>query len=128
MEVHHHHHEVELEIEFWPLEHPTEPPDEDQPVQCPMLSTSAIPGAQMNEERIAESMRKRAEAQELAKTGKVTVASEPSVRPLRKRHHTLTHGDIVITPVRTMPPPPPPPPHNITIFRMLQQRFDSLEN
>ncbi|KAI3431191.1 uncharacterized protein J3R85_007919 [Psidium guajava] len=136
MEVHHPHHEVELEIEFWPLEHPTEPPDEDQPVECPMLSTSAIPvsllpGARMEEEQIAQSMRKRADAQNLAKTEKVMVTSEPSVRPLRKRHHTLTHGDIVITPLRTMPPPPlppPPPPHNFTILHMLQQQFDSLED
>ncbi|XP_030551675.1 uncharacterized protein LOC115756125 [Rhodamnia argentea] len=131
MEVHHPHHEVELEIEFWPLEHPTEPPDEDQPVKCPMLSTSAIPGARTKEEQIAQSMRKRADAQDLAKTEKVMVASEPSIRPLRKRHHNLTHGDIIITPLRTMPPPPlppPPPSHNMTIFHMLQQQFDSLEN
>lgn len=52
MEVHHHHHqphEAELEIEFWPLEHPTEPPDEDQPVKCPMLSTSAIAVSMLHE-------------------------------------------------------------------------------
>lgn len=88
-----------------------------------------LKGAQMNEQ-IPRSMRRRAEAQELAKTEKAVVASELSARPLRKRHHTLTHGDIVITPLRTMPPPPPPPPpppHNIAIFHMLQQQFDSLE-
>ena len=33
---------VEYNAEFWPIEHPVEPPDEDQPVKCPMPDSSVI--------------------------------------------------------------------------------------
>lgn len=36
-------HGFDLEIdEFWPVEHPLEPPDEDRPVKCPMPSASSV--------------------------------------------------------------------------------------
>lgn len=31
-----------LELEFWPVEHPLEPQDEDRPVKCPMPSASSV--------------------------------------------------------------------------------------
>lgn len=37
-----HHLEVEVDMDFWPVEHPMEPPDEDQPVKCPMPDSSVI--------------------------------------------------------------------------------------
>jgi hypothetical protein len=38
-----HHLEVEVvDMEFWPVEHPMEPPDEDRPVKCPMPDSSVI--------------------------------------------------------------------------------------
>lgn len=44
MEVHHNHnHEgAENEADFWPVEHPLEPRDEDRPVKCPMPESSVI--------------------------------------------------------------------------------------
>lgn len=35
-------HGVEGEVEFWPIEHPMEPSDEDRPVKCPMPDSSVI--------------------------------------------------------------------------------------
>lgn len=46
MEVHHHQQQqqqgVENEADFWPVEHPLEPRDEDRPVKCPMPQSSVI--------------------------------------------------------------------------------------
>lgn len=40
---HHHQGQVELfDFEFWPIEHPSEPPDEDRPLKCPMPDSSVI--------------------------------------------------------------------------------------
>ena len=30
------------QVEFWPIEHPMEPSDEDRPVKCPMPHSSVI--------------------------------------------------------------------------------------
>lgn len=32
----------EFELEFWPVEHPLEPPDEDRPVKCPIPAPSSV--------------------------------------------------------------------------------------
>lgn len=37
-----HHHGGEVDMEFWPVEHPMEPPDEDRPVKCPMPDSSVL--------------------------------------------------------------------------------------
>ncbi|KAM1484538.1 hypothetical protein TB2_035672 [Malus domestica] len=45
MDVHNHHRhhmQVEVDFEFWSVEHPLEPPDEDRPVKCPMPDSSVI--------------------------------------------------------------------------------------
>ena len=42
MDLQHRHHAVEYEVEFWPVEHPMEPQDEDRPVKCPMPTSSVI--------------------------------------------------------------------------------------
>ena len=42
MDLQHRHHAVEFEVEFWPVEHPMEPQDEDRPIKCPMATSSVI--------------------------------------------------------------------------------------
>jgi len=42
MEVYHHHQRVDNNTDFFPVEHPMEPPDEDRPVKCPMPESSVI--------------------------------------------------------------------------------------
>ncbi|MED6174385.1 hypothetical protein PIB30_068568 [Stylosanthes scabra] len=134
MEVlHHHHHESNdnINTDFFPVEHPMEPTDEDRPVKCPMPESSVINNdGGVHDKRYSESLRKRGEISETTVDagGRVaTMDTEPSARGVRKRHHPLTHGgDLVMTPLMTMPTPPPPPPplpsqQNITIFEMLQQ-------
>ncbi|XP_020975621.1 uncharacterized protein LOC107632098 isoform X1 [Arachis ipaensis] len=128
MEVHHHQHSNnENNTDFFPVEHPMEPTDEDRPVKCPMPESSVINNNDggVHDKRHAESLRKRVEISEATVEGGrvATLDTEPRARGVRKRHHTLTHGgDLVMTPLIRMPTPPPLPSHqNIAIFEMLQQ-------
>ncbi|KAJ0094893.1 hypothetical protein Patl1_15662 [Pistacia atlantica] len=121
-------HGVEFELEFWPVEHPMEPQDEDRPVKCPMPTSSVINESRMQEERIGEGLGKRAEAPaEMNKEGNEVAIEGRPVRAVRKRHHTLTHEDNVINPLMRMPPVPPLQTQKITIFEMLQE-FDKFES
>nr|AFK33742.1 unknown [Lotus japonicus] len=131
MEVHHHHHQgVDKNTDFFPVEHPLEPPDEDRPVKCPMPESSVISDERMHERRFAENLRKRGEISEGMAEGERTdgIDNQPPARGVRKRHHNLTHGgDLVMTPLMRMPPLPPIPSQNISIFQVLQQldKFES---
>ncbi|XP_054808938.1 uncharacterized protein LOC129311023 [Prosopis cineraria] len=133
MEVRHHQQQgVESEADFWPVEHPLEPRDEDRPVKCPMPQSSVINEGGVQEKRFAESIRKRVEASaEMAERGRREgmEADPPDLaRAVRKRHHTLTQeGELEITPFIRTPPLPPLPSQNVTVFQMFQQvdKFDS---
>ncbi|KAG8634829.1 hypothetical protein MANES_17G089700v8 [Manihot esculenta] len=117
-----HHHAVEFDVELWPVEHPKEPQDEDRPLKCPIPASSLVNDGSSREERYGygESLRMRTEVPAMVnKEGIVIVAAEPPIQAVRKRHHTLTHGDHTIT--SRMPHLPPLPTQNVTIFQMLQQ-------
>ncbi|KAJ4973580.1 hypothetical protein NE237_006754 [Protea cynaroides] len=74
-------HELDLDLEFKPIEHPVEPPDEDRPVKCPMPGSSVPNDIQMQEERFAESLRKSVEQlSDLNEEGMLVVAIEPPAR------------------------------------------------
>ncbi|XP_004299006.1 PREDICTED: uncharacterized protein LOC101296099 isoform X2 [Fragaria vesca subsp. vesca] len=135
VQVHNELHEGQVELldfEFWPVEHPSEPPDEDHPLKCPMPDSSVINDGgtgRVSESNYKSSMpRKRTEVSspcfmEMVDQPPVPVAVP--VRTVRKRHHTLTRGggEHVISPLRRMQPHPPRPlpAQNITVFQMLQQ-------
>ncbi|OMO60795.1 hypothetical protein CCACVL1_23866 [Corchorus capsularis] len=125
MDLHHNNNAIEFDIEFWPVEHPMEPPDEDRPVKCPMPASSSI---NIDRKSFEESSRKRSEVPEMAARG-VAVATAPPVRAVRKRHHhTLTPvDDHIMKPLVRMPPLPPLPTQNLTIFQMLQE-FDKFNS
>ncbi|XP_059448753.1 uncharacterized protein LOC132179949 [Corylus avellana] len=123
-----HHLGVEGDKEFWPVEHPLKPPDEDGPVKCPIPDSTVINDGGMNEKRFSENMWKITEQPIVVEGQSMVVAdAEPPIRAVRKRHHTLTRGDHIITPLMRMPPLPPLPTHNISIFQMLQQ-LDKIES
>ncbi|XP_052204912.1 uncharacterized protein LOC127809822 isoform X2 [Diospyros lotus] len=111
---------VESNTEFWPIEHPTEPPDEDQPVKCPVPDSSLV-----NEEQFCDSPRKRTELSAVVnKEGMMVVAAaaaEPPAQAVRKRHHAATHRDhTVVNPPLRRPPVHPLPTRDFTIFQLLQ--------
>lgn len=82
----------------------------------------------MNEKRFSENMWKITELPIVVEGQRMVVTdAEPPVRAVRKRHHTLTRGDHIITPLMRIPPLPPLPTHDISIFQMLQQ-LDKIES
>ncbi|XP_021641308.2 uncharacterized protein LOC110643364 isoform X2 [Hevea brasiliensis] len=92
--------------------------------QPPLLSIVVLKDGSLREEKYGygESLRKRTEVPAVvSKEGIVIVAAEPPLQAVRKRHHTLTQEDHIITPLPRMPPLPPVPTQNVTIFQMLQQ-------
>ncbi|KAL1806910.1 hypothetical protein ACET3Z_029978 [Daucus carota] len=109
------------DFEFGPIEHPIEPLDEDHPVTCPMLNSSVMNNGSMQDERFSNNMKKISE-QQIWKEQRVTApATEaPTLRTLRKRHHTQTsvEGHTCSPFLRT-------PPRDLTIFNMLQH-FDKV--
>ncbi|KAK2976656.1 hypothetical protein RJ640_009445 [Escallonia rubra] len=116
---------IEFEFDFWPIQHPVEPMDEDRPVKCPIPhphSSSAVNKDGGMHEQFSESLRKRADLSAVVKKERMMlVAAESPVRVVRKRHHTLTRGgDHTITPLAREPPLYPHPPQNVTILDMSQ--------
>ncbi|KAI3467940.1 hypothetical protein Pfo_024603 [Paulownia fortunei] len=86
-------------FEFWPIQHPIEPPQWDKPVECPLPHSSLI-----NEGRLSGSFyRKVAE-------------------PTSKRHHSLGHGNHYRTASLRRPPVSP----QATMLQRLQQ-FNKFE-
>ncbi|KAA0032122.1 hypothetical protein IC582_023870 [Cucumis melo] len=105
-------------MEFWPLQHPLEPDDEDHPVICPMPNSTSLldEGTIHNGKRTPESWRKRTEVSREVKL-------QAEARPVRKRHHrTVTRPDQLMAGMSPRPTTP-----NFTIFQMLQQldKFES---
>ncbi|KAL6985667.1 hypothetical protein U1Q18_019042 [Sarracenia purpurea var. burkii] len=54
-------HGIEVAVEFKPLEHPTEPPDNDQPIQCPLPEPSILNDGRIWKERVSAGVRRRAD-------------------------------------------------------------------
>ncbi|PIN20136.1 hypothetical protein CDL12_07176 [Handroanthus impetiginosus] len=52
-------HGIELAIEFKPVEHPTEPLDNDQPIQCPLPEPSILNDGRIWRERVSSSVERR---------------------------------------------------------------------
>ncbi|XAR70697.1 hypothetical protein NMG60_11027647 [Bertholletia excelsa] len=52
-------HGIEVAIEFKPLEHPTEPLENDQPIQCPLPEPSILNDGRIWKERVSAGVRRR---------------------------------------------------------------------
>ncbi|XP_038893029.1 uncharacterized protein LOC120081921 [Benincasa hispida] len=88
-------------MEFWPLQHPLEPDDEDHPVICPMPNSTSLldEGTMHNGKRTPESWRKRTEVSR-------EIKATAETRPVRKRHHrTLSRPDHLMAEWRHDRPP-----------------------
>ncbi|KAI7752532.1 hypothetical protein M8C21_015883 [Ambrosia artemisiifolia] len=66
------HHGIEVAVEFKPVEHPIEPLDLDQPVQCPLPEPSILNDGRIWKERVSAGVQKR---------GDLTVTQEETVAP-----------------------------------------------
>uniref|UniRef100_A0A7N0U4K0 Cystic fibrosis transmembrane conductance regulator n=1 Tax=Kalanchoe fedtschenkoi TaxID=63787 RepID=A0A7N0U4K0_KALFE len=52
-------HGIEIAAEFKPVEHPVEPLDNDQPVECPLPEPSILNDGRIWKERLSASMRRK---------------------------------------------------------------------
>lgn len=57
------HHGIELAVEFKPVEHPTEPLDNDRPVQCPLPEPSILNDGRIWKERVCAGVQRRGDIQ-----------------------------------------------------------------
>ncbi len=62
-------HGIEVAAEFKPVEHPTEPFDNDRPVQCPLPEPSILNDGRIWKERLSASVRRMSEPSSVAKEG-----------------------------------------------------------
>ncbi|CAF2099065.1 hypothetical protein BRARA_E01748 [Brassica rapa] len=56
-------HGIEVATEFKPVEHPVEPLDNDQPIQCPLPEPSILNDGRIWKERVSASMRRKGDLQ-----------------------------------------------------------------
>ncbi|KAJ0252825.1 Uncharacterized protein HA466_0119530 [Hirschfeldia incana] len=117
----------QLDVEFFPVEHPVEPEEEDRPVKCPVPISSSL---------IHNSAKKSKSACVKHRASCDTSVYPPPrhVRNVRKRHNSfveeknrfftrpmiptstlLSHDDEIITSRRS----------NVTIYQVLQQVHES---
>ncbi|KAI3453855.1 hypothetical protein Pfo_010518 [Paulownia fortunei] len=54
-------HGIEIAVEFKPVEHPTEPLDNDQPIQCPLPEPSILNDGRIWKERVSSGVQTRAD-------------------------------------------------------------------
>ncbi|XP_020599567.1 uncharacterized protein LOC110038978 [Phalaenopsis equestris] len=104
---------IEFDAEFKPMEHPLEPLEEDQPLQCPIPDSSFL-----NQEKYE--LKQRRLVDELLKSKEPSEEDEESILPLQaepKRHHKIhQHSSIQ--------PQPPFWGSHYNIFQVFQQCKD----
>ncbi|KAK6934920.1 hypothetical protein RJ641_035075 [Dillenia turbinata] len=54
-------HGIEIAVEFKPVEHPSEPQDNDRPIQCPLPEPSILNDGRIWKERVSATARRRSE-------------------------------------------------------------------
>ncbi|KAI4328012.1 hypothetical protein L6164_020409 [Bauhinia variegata] len=54
-------HGIEVAVEFKPVEHPTEPLDNDRPIQCPLPEPSILNDGRIWKERVSQNVWRRAD-------------------------------------------------------------------
>jgi len=81
-------HGIEVATEFKPVEHPVEPLDNDQPIQCPLPEPSILNDGRIWKERVSASMRKKGDSQiakdEAAAESDGSVAKPPRPSPVNR--------------------------------------------
>lgn len=77
------HHGIELAVEFKPVEHPTEPHDNDRPIQCPLPEPSILNDGRIWKERVCAGVQRRSDLQEGAPAAPETPGTKPRPRTNR---------------------------------------------
>ncbi|KAJ0051790.1 hypothetical protein Pint_03529 [Pistacia integerrima] len=73
-------HGIEVAVEFKPVEHPIEPMDNDQPIQCPLPEPSILNDGRIWKERVSAGMRRRSDLP-VMKEGGVLESEDVETKP-----------------------------------------------
>ncbi|XP_044465742.1 uncharacterized protein LOC123195937 [Mangifera indica] len=73
-------HGIEVVVEFKPVEHPVEPMDNDQPIQCPLPEPSILNDGRIWKERVSTGIRRRADLP-VMKEGGVLESEDVGTKP-----------------------------------------------
>ncbi|KAG9135927.1 hypothetical protein Leryth_026958 [Lithospermum erythrorhizon] len=75
-------HGIEIAVEFKPVEHPTEPLDNDRPIQCPLPEPSILNDGRIWKERVSAGVGRRDDLQEIQEGVLAEAEAAGSRRPL----------------------------------------------
>ncbi|CAN1748871.1 hypothetical protein LINPERHAP1_LOCUS3529 [Linum perenne] len=81
-------HGIQVTAEFKPVEHPIEPLDNDQPIQCPTPEPSILNDGRIWKERVTATVRRRNDLPVMREDGSGEAAPEPESGrqpPMRRR-------------------------------------------
>ncbi|KAL3743900.1 hypothetical protein ACJRO7_019063 [Eucalyptus globulus] len=73
-------HGIEVAVEFKPVEHPIEPLDNDQPIQCPLPEPSILNDGRIWKERVSATVRRRADLPIMKESGSIESESTAGSR------------------------------------------------
>ncbi|KAJ4837275.1 hypothetical protein Tsubulata_017332 [Turnera subulata] len=78
-------HGIEVAVEFKPVEHPVEPHDNDQPIQCPLPEPSILNDGRIWKERVSATVRRRSDLPVMKESGGIESESTGMTRPQSNR-------------------------------------------
>ncbi|GJW94063.1 hypothetical protein Tco_0173735 [Tanacetum coccineum] len=82
------HHGIEVAVEFKPVEHPTEPLDIDQPIQCPLPEPSILNDGRIWKERVSAGVHTRADIIQ-EETGAPPQPETPKMKSRPRTNHMI---------------------------------------
>ncbi|CAI9755312.1 unnamed protein product [Fraxinus pennsylvanica] len=74
-------HGIEVAVEFKPIEHPTEPLDNDQPIQCPLPEPSILNDGRIWKERVSSGFQRRTDMPNIPKPPTPVESVTPGTKP-----------------------------------------------
>ncbi|CAA3010532.1 Hypothetical predicted protein [Olea europaea subsp. europaea] len=82
-------HGIEVAMGFKPVEHPTKPLDNDQPIQCPLPEPSILNDGRMGKERVSSGVQRRTDMQVISKPTTPVESITPGTKPRPTNRVTL---------------------------------------
>ncbi|KAL9369041.1 hypothetical protein Peur_040240 [Populus x canadensis] len=83
-------HGIEVAVEFKPVEHPIEPLDNDQPIQCPLPEPSILNDGRLWKERVSATVHRRGDLPVMKEGGALESENvEPRPRPRPNQSNRL---------------------------------------
>ncbi|CAA3021788.1 Hypothetical predicted protein [Olea europaea subsp. europaea] len=82
-------HGDEVAVQFKPVEYPAEPPDNDQPVHCPLPEPSILNDGRIWKERVSSGVQRRADLPVMQEQTPLASESTPGLKPQRASNRVI---------------------------------------